>query len=105
MVLRNPSFAEELVSWVGFAVTLVCVIVDLWALIHCALQRSDAFAAVGTLSKGMWLALLAGSMLLTIVLALSPFGQMFALIAVTAALVCLLDVRPAVRDISSGGGG
>lgn len=95
----------NIIAVINIVIFVVSIVVELWALIHCALQRNDAFNAIGTLSKGMWLAILGGTILLSFILAFSMFGQMFVLLALTAALVYLLDIRPAIRDITSGGGG
>src|SRR5688572_9774664 len=87
---------------IGYVILFVCLAVELWALVHCALQRNDAFNAIGTLSKGLWLALIGGAILLSFVL--QALGGTFTILAVTPALVYLLDIRPAIRDITSGGG-
>jgi hypothetical protein len=100
----NNAPALVFTTYVSLALDVVCIVVELWALIHCALQRSDAFAAIGTLSKTMWLGLLAVTLLLSVVLTFGAFSQMFVLIALAAALVYLLDIRPALKDITSGGG-
>ncbi|HEX3733436.1 MAG TPA: DUF2516 family protein [Mycobacteriales bacterium] len=82
------------------AILLASLIVVLWAFIHCARQRSDAFPAVGTLTKGTWLLIIAGTALLSLLFsALSP---LFGLVALTASLIYLLDVRPAIKDAISG---
>lgn len=68
------------------------------ALAHCALQRPDAFHNAGPLTKGVWLAILAGTLLLTAL----GFGGgslgIFGIIGLIASLVYLLDIRPAIRD-------
>ncbi len=96
-------------GWVGdvtgvinLLVLIVSLGVEVWAFVHCARQRSDAFSAVGTLSKPIWMAIIGGSALLA--LFFYSLGLVFAMIAVTAALVYLLDVRPAIREITNGGG-
>ncbi|MCW2504247.1 MAG: hypothetical protein JWO79_2531 [Actinomycetia bacterium] len=94
-------WAPTVVSYIGELILFICLAVGLWALVHCALQRTDAFSAIGTLSKAMWLAILAGTMLLAVIL--SALGQLFTLMSLTASLVYLLDIRPALRDITSGG--
>jgi hypothetical protein len=102
--MNGTPLALVFTNYVNLVIVIACVAVELWALVHCAIQRSDAFAAIGTLGKGMWLGLLAGTMLLSVLLSVSGFGAMFALIALAAALVYLLDVRPALKDISGGRG-
>jgi hypothetical protein len=94
--------AERVILVINIVVLFACLGMQVCALVHCALQRNDAFNAIGTLSKGLWLALIGGTMLLAVVLI--SLGPTFTLISVTAALVYWLDVRPAIRDITSGGG-
>jgi len=92
------------VAGINLVLLAVSLVVEGWALIHCALQRVDAFAAVGTLSKPVWLLLLGGTLLLTVLVSCGAGGpgSLLALIALTAALVYLLDIRPAIREISGG---
>ena len=87
------------------AIFFVTLIVALWAFVHCVLQRSDAFPAIGTLPKGAWLAILGVATVLN-ALMLPGFGyvNIFGMIAVAAGCVYLLDVRPAMRDATGGGG-
>ena len=51
-------FADTVQSYLNVALDLIAIVVEAWALIHCALQRSDAFTALGTLAKGGWLVIL-----------------------------------------------
>ncbi|MGH3655331.1 MAG: DUF2516 family protein, partial [Micromonosporaceae bacterium] len=98
------DFAGPIVSWVQIGLFIFAVIIEVVAFIHCLLQRPDAFRAVGTLSKGIWLALTGGAVFLSLLVLSSPTG-ILGLIGITAAAVYLLDVRPAVRDASGGSGG
>lgn len=89
--------------------TLFALVIGLVALIHCALQRADAFPAIGTLQKPAWLAILGIATFLVLCVALptagggaTPFSLMFKLVAIGAAALYLLDVRPGIRDISNG---
>lgn len=79
----------------------------LFALVHSIAQRADAFPAAGKLSKPAWLGINAAAFLLALLAFLSPVGgppSLFAIIAITASLVYIVDVRPAVREVSGGGG-
>lgn len=102
--LAAVNFAEPIVRWVNFVIFIFAVIIEIAAFVHCLLQRPDAFRAVGTLSKGLWLALTGGAVFLSLLLLSSPTG-ILGLIGITAAAIYLLDVRPAVRDASDGSGG
>jgi multisubunit Na+/H+ antiporter MnhG subunit len=96
------AFAFEIrnVVWmvVGYGAALLSVI----ALVHCAVQKPDAFTAIGTLTKGAWLGLLAISFGLALIF--GGFGGLglFGLVALCAALVYLLDVRTGIKDMGGG---
>lgn len=93
-------------QYVNYAIATIASLLSLASLLHCALQRSDAFPALGSLTKGAWLAILAGCMLLTLL----TFGGsstdgslgLFGLIGLIASLVYLLDVRPGLNEQKSG---
>jgi hypothetical protein len=101
MPLSAYDFAHPVAAWVQVGISLFCVIIELFAFINCATQRADAYSAVGSLSKGGWLALTGGALLFTLLLGfVSPIG----IIAVAASLVYLLDMRPALKDATDGRG-
>jgi hypothetical protein len=77
-------------------------VVELAAFGHCLLQRSDAFPAIGTMSKGIWLLMTFAAVVVT-VLSLSAVG-ILGLIAITIAAIYLLDIRPRLRDAVDGPG-
>ena|SRR2546430_4985533 len=99
--LTATQFAFPIVGWFQFALNVVILVVELFAFVNCATQRADAFAAVGQISKGGWLALTGGALLFTLLLG---FFSLVGMVAVAAALVYLLDVRPALRDAVDGHG-
>lgn len=98
-----PIFVPTVVGYINLVLSVVCLIIDVWAFISCLTQRSDAFAAIGTLPKGAWLAIIGGLTLITALFARSAVG-LIGLIAVTAAAIFLLDVRPRIRDVADGHG-
>ena len=77
--------------------------VEVFALIDALRQRTDAFTAAGKLTKPIWLGILAVAVAIGFIMVFSPLN-IFGLIAFVAAGVYLADVRPAVRQISGGGG-
>lgn len=95
------GWVAVVVGGINLVLVTVSLVVELWALVSCLRQRADAFGAVGTLSKPVWMLLLAGTFLLTLLFFGRP-ASLLALIALTAALVYLLDVRPAIREITGG---
>ncbi|WP_306203995.1 DUF2516 family protein [Actinoplanes sp. RD1] len=101
MVSSAPLFYGVVVGYINLLVTIVSMVVQAVALIHCITQRGDAFQALGTLPKGAWLAIIAVCMVLTLLLGSTGI---FGLIGIAAALIYLLDVRPGLRDLSDGKG-
>lgn len=89
---------------IGIAITAAAMITEIVAFFHCVTQRADAFAAINTLSKGLWLALLGGSILLSLLTSFNPAASFIGAIGLIAALVYLLDIRPALRDAVNGAG-
>jgi hypothetical protein len=94
-------WVDDITLAINRVLLLIAVGVEIWALVHCLMQRAEAFTAAGKLSKGAWLGINVLAIFFTLV-----FGTLgiFGLIAIIAALVYLLDVRPAVKEISEGGG-
>ncbi|MUL81764.1 MULTISPECIES: DUF2516 family protein [unclassified Mycolicibacterium] len=76
---------------------LVAVVffVGVYALVHAAMQRPDAYTATGKLTKPVWLAILGVSLLLTLLLR-DAFG---AAISACATGIYLVDVRPKLLEI------
>jgi Protein of unknown function (DUF2516) len=83
--------AGVVLSFVHIAV----LIVTLYALVHAALQRPDAYPAVDKLTKPVWLIILGVALLLAVVMG-PGFGSA---IAACAAGVYLVDVRPKLLEI------
>ena len=102
MVYAAPIFYHEVVSYINLLVLILSLIVQGVALVHCLTQRGDGFGAIGTLPKGAWVAILAVSIVLTLLVS-GPIG-IFGLIGVAAAAIYLLDVRRGLRDLSDGKG-
>jgi hypothetical protein len=98
-----PIFYDDVQNYLGVLTVLVFFVVEVVALVNCLTQRADAFPVVGSLSKAAWLAILLGSILLTWLCFISN-SIFFTFIAVGAALIYLLDVRPALRDATNGSG-
>jgi hypothetical protein len=73
--------------------------------VNCLTQRAEAFPVVGSLSKAAWLAILAAAVLVTLLCGIPANGVSFlGFIAITAAAIYMLDVRPALRDAADGTG-
>lgn len=89
--------------WVPKAIALFALVIELVAFVHCALQKREAFPAIGSLSKGLWLVLTGGSALLALFFSVSPMG-IIGLIGVIAGAVYILDVRLGLKELRDGSG-
>lgn len=103
--IETLPFALAFESYTMQGISVVASFLALVALVHCAVQRTDAFPLAGPLSKGAWLAILAGTMLLS-ALGIGGGGGaglgIFGIIGLIASLVYLLDIRPALKESGSG---
>jgi TRAP-type mannitol/chloroaromatic compound transport system permease small subunit len=85
---------QSLLGTVLFFLWAAVFVVTVYAFVHAAMQRSDAYTATGKLTKPVWLVILAASALLSYPL------QVFGIaIAACAAGVYLVDVRPKLLEI------
>lgn len=73
----------------------IVVLAGLYALVHAAMQRPDAYTASGKLTKPVWLLIIGGGLLLALLLR-DAFG---AAISACATGIYLVDVRPKLLEI------
>ena len=71
-------------------ISLVTLVIKVWALIDAAIRPSRAFVSEGKQTKGLWVAIL-------VVAVLATYVGFLSIIGLIAALIYLLDVRPAVK--------
>jgi hypothetical protein len=95
------DFAHPITDWVQRALWLLVMGAEVVAFVNCLTQRAEAFPVVGSVPKGGWLALTGGAIFFTALLGLI---NILGLVSVAAALIYLLDVRPALRDAVDGHG-
>ena len=69
-----------------------------WALVDCLTRPTAAFPAYGKLTKQIWLAILAVSLLVALVFSVL---SLLSLVGTVAAIVYLVDVRPAVSGTAN----
>jgi multisubunit Na+/H+ antiporter MnhG subunit len=95
---------QSLDIWVFEILYWLAVPVGLFAFIHAALQRADAYTATDKLTKPAWLGI-TGASLAMLVLFEGPrsSGLMFWIAALVAVLVYIVDVRPALQTVQGGG--
>ena len=72
---------------------IAVLVTTVYAFVHAAMQRSDAYTAANKLTKPVWLLILGGAAALSL---LAVFGTV---IAACAAGVYLVDVRPKLLEI------
>jgi hypothetical protein len=98
------NVVNSLYDWTDLVLYYGLIVLRLWALFDCTTRKAAAFPAVDKLTKPTWLAIL------VVGAALgsypwqpgSSYAYPISLISIVAAAVYLADVRPAVREITSG---
>ena len=93
--MLDPSFL--LLSLLGYA----ALGLKLFALVDACIRPTAAYPAAGKLTKLAWVAILAVAVLIGGADVLGLFG----LLGTVAAIVYLVDVRPAVRELRGGSSG
>ncbi len=77
-----------------FALTIAVLATTVYAFVHAAMQRPDAYTAVDKLTKPVWLVILGVAAVLALLL-----GVIGTVAAAVAAGVYLVDVRPKILEI------
>lgn len=95
-------FADTVTSYLNWIIDLAAMVIEAWALVHCALQRSDAFTALGTLAKGGWLVILSLALLITVFFGVLGGTFLLGLIGLGFAGYYLLQVRSGFRELREG---
>ena len=85
---------QGLVGYVLFVLQIVVVVTTVYAFVHGAIQRPDAYTAADKLTKPVWLVILGVAGLLALVLGITGTA-----IAAVAAGVYLVDVRPKLLEV------
>ncbi|AFM15405.1 Protein of unknown function (DUF2516) [Mycolicibacterium chubuense NBB4] len=85
---------QGLVGYVLFAVQVAVLVMAVYAFVHAAIQRPDAYTAADKLTKPVWLVILGVGILLALVLSITGVA-----IAAVASGVYLVDVRPKILEI------
>ncbi|HTI77009.1 MAG TPA: DUF2516 family protein [Mycobacterium sp.] len=85
---------QGLVGYVLAVLQIAVLVTTVYAFVHAALQRQDAYTAADKLTKPVWLVILGVGVLLALVLGITGVA-----IAAVAAGVYLVDVRPKILEI------
>ncbi|MFD6434160.1 DUF2516 family protein [Streptomyces venezuelae] len=89
----------------GFAnfmwlLSLALIVFSGFALIDAAIRREDAYRAADKKTKPFWLIILGIAFVVNL---LFPILSFLPIIGLVATIVYMVDVRPAIRQISGGG--
>jgi hypothetical protein len=82
------------VGYVLAFLQIAVLLTTVYAFVHAALQRPDAYTAAEKLTKPVWLVILGVGVLLALVLGITGVA-----ISAVAAGVYLVDVRPKILEI------
>lgn len=85
----------NLADVIVFVLVVLVAVVGVYAFVHAAMQRPDAYTATGKLTKPVWLLILGAGAVLTLLLS----GVFIAAISACATGVYLVDVRPKLLEI------
>ena len=81
-----------------YVLQIAVLVASVYAFVHAAMQRHDAYTAAEKLTKPVWLIILAGAVALTSILGFL-FGVLGIAIASVATGVYLVDVRPKLLEV------
>lgn len=87
---------SHLVGTVMLVLQIAVLVTAVYAFVHAAMQRPDAYTAADKLTKPVWLVILGLAVALTSILS---FGVLGMAMAACAAGVYLVDVRPKLLEI------
>lgn len=88
----------ELALWILTIIWIAGIPVGVFAFVHAALQRADAFTAVDKLNKLAWMGI-TGAAALVLILAMQGPYTIIWIAGLVASLVYIVDVRPKVKEI------
>src|SRR3954467_4975340 len=105
MLLPQVGTAQGIVF---FALAALAFVTQLVALVDASRRRADAFVAAGKMTKQRWLLILGGAAAIGFVSVGGVFPSQLNLLNIlsfVAAAVYLVDVKPALQQITGGRGG
>lgn len=89
-------------QWIVFILSWAAVLVGVFAFVHAALQRAEAFQAANKRSKPVWLGITGAGTVACAVFPLGDYTMMFWIAGLVAILVYLVDVRPKLIEVQRG---
>lgn len=97
-------FAMTFIGFLWKIIYLAIFVTTLYALVEAARTPAQAFPAMDKQTKGLWVGLLSAGTLISLGALVGAFAFL-TILSLVAALIFLLDVRPAVRGIGGGSPG
>ena len=92
----------QLQNLAGYVLLLLAIVVlafTLYAFVHAAMQRPDAYTAAGKLTKPVWLLIIGGAGAFALLTSLTGVSVFAIAIAAVATGIYLVDVRPKILEI------
>ncbi len=86
-------------AYVILAISLLALAVKGYAFVNSLLWSAESYSVVGRLTKAAWVAILGFSVLFELLFMVQPLNPLN-LAASVAALVYLVDVRPAIAELN-----
>lgn len=101
-------FVEPIIVAITWTLAGGGLILGVFALIDAASRGSDVYPAADKRTKGVWLGITGASAAVFVLGVLQPFGAfgppgLFSAAATVGSLVYLVDVRPRLKEVQSGG--
>lgn len=93
----------NITAWIVSVLNWAAVPVGLFAFVHAAVQRADAYSAANKRTKPIWLAITGGGTLACLLFHFYDFTMMFWIAGLVAVLVYIVDVRPKLIEVQRGG--
>ena len=90
---------QNLAGYVLLLLALVVLAFTLYAFVHAAMQRPDAYTAAGKLTKPVWLLIIGGAGAFALLTSLTGVSVFAIAIAAVATGIYLVDVRPKILEI------
>ncbi|MGW4383307.1 DUF2516 family protein [Kitasatospora sp. NPDC004531] len=85
------------------ATAIICY--KVFAFVDAAIRREDAYRAADKKTKGFWLVVLGLALGADLLFGANPVSGLLVLVGLVAAIVYVVDVRPAIKLVTGGRGG
>lgn len=89
-------------QWIVTIIDWLVLPVGVFAFVHAATQRSDAYTAADRMSKPAWMGITGGGTAALLLFGFHNIGMMFWIAGLVAVLVYIVDVRPKLIEVQRG---